>query len=150
MTKKSDTDLQQTPVSESDLDESLQAESSATAPVGERLQKVLAQAGLASRRELERWISQGRVKVNGEVASLGLRVVPSDKVYVDDRFVKMPRRSEQEYKVIVYSKPEGVVCTHSDPEGRPTVFDNLPKLEGQRWISVGRLDINTSGLLILT
>lgn len=150
MTNKPDTDLQHTPVSESDLDESLQAESSATAPVGERLQKVLAQAGLASRRELERWISQGRVKVNGEVASLGLRVVPSDKVYVDDRFVKMPRRSEQEYKVIVYSKPEGVVCTHSDPEGRPTVFDNLPKLEGQRWISVGRLDINTSGLLILT
>ncbi|WP_255376370.1 S4 domain-containing protein, partial [Oleiphilus sp. HI0043] len=93
MTKKPDTDLQHTPVSESDLDESLQAESSATAPVGERLQKVLAQAGLASRRELERWISQGRVKVNGEVASLGLRVVPSDKVYVDDRFVKMPRRS---------------------------------------------------------
>lgn len=119
-------------------------------PRGERLQKVLAQAGLGSRRELEKWISQGRVKVNGTVAGLGDRIVFSDKVYVDDRYVKIPRRSDQEYRVIVFSKPEGVVCTHSDPEGRPTVFDYLPKLDGQRWISVGRLDINTSGLLILT
>lgn len=126
------------------------AEIVSTPLTGERLQKVLARAGLGSRRELERWISQGRVKINGEKAALGDRVVASDKIYVDDRYVKMPDRSDQEYKVIVYSKPEGVVCTHSDPEGRPTVFDHLPKLDGQRWISVGRLDINTSGLLILT
>lgn len=119
-------------------------------PVGERLQKVLAQTGLGSRRELERWINEGRVKVNDELAKLGDRVIPSDKIYVDGRYVKLPDRQEQEYRVIVFSKPEGVVCTHSDPEGRPTVFDHLPKLEGQRWISVGRLDINTSGLLILT
>lgn len=124
--------------------------SSTPPPSGERLQKVMARAGLGSRRELERWISEGRVKVNGELASLGDRVVASDKIYLDDRYVKMPDRSEQEYRVVVYSKPEGVVCTHSDPEGRPTVFDHLPKLEGQKWVSVGRLDINTSGLLILT
>ena len=146
MTSNSESEIQNV---SSDNSEGKQEESRAK-PAGERLQKVLARAGLASRRELERWISQGRVKINGEVASLGDRVVFSDKVYVDDRFVKMPARTDQEYKVIVYSKPEGVVCTHSDPEGRPTVFDHLPKLEGQRWISVGRLDINTSGLLILT
>jgi 23S rRNA pseudouridine2605 synthase len=148
MSSQSESDSNQSNSTSTEND-SRQAQQSA-APVGERLQKVLARAGVASRRELERWISQGRVKINGEVASLGDRVIFSDKIHVDDRYVKMPGRSEQDYKVIVYSKPEGVVCTHSDPEGRPTVFDHLPKLEGQRWISVGRLDINTSGLLILT
>lgn len=117
---------------------------------GERLQKVLAQAGLGSRREIERWISVGRVSVNGEKASLGDRVVPSDRVSVDGKRVNLQSTPDQEYRVIVYSKPEGVICSRSDPEGRPTVFENLPKLKNQRWISVGRLDINTSGLLILT
>lgn len=117
---------------------------------GERLQKVLAQSGLGSRREIERWISVGRVSVNGEKATLGDRVVPSDRVAVDGKKVNLQSAPDQEYRVIVYSKPEGVICSRSDPEGRPTVFENLPKLKNQRWISVGRLDINTSGLLILT
>lgn len=119
-------------------------------PQGERLQKILAQAGLGSRREIERWISQGRVSVNGEVASLGDRITPADRVSVDGKNVQLKAGPEAEYRVIVYSKPEGVICSRSDPQGRPTVFENLPKLKNQRWISVGRLDINTSGLLILT
>ncbi len=118
---------------------------------GERLQKVLAQAGVGSRREVERWISEGRIEVNGEKATLGVRVVPKDRVYLDGKKVSaLASASEQEYRVIVYSKPEGVICSRSDPGGRPTIFENLPKLKNQRWISVGRLDINTSGLLILT
>lgn len=117
---------------------------------GERLQKVLAQAGLGSRREIERWISEGRVSVNGEIVELGTRLVPTDVVRVDGRLVKLQAIAATEPRVIVYSKPEGVICSRSDPEGRPTVFENLPKLKNQRWISVGRLDINTSGLLILT
>jgi len=117
---------------------------------GQRIQKLLAQAGLASRRELERWISQGRVSVNGQVAQLGDRISSQDTVAVDGKKVPLTAMFDQDYRVIVYSKPEGVICSRSDPEGRPTIFDNLPKLKGQRWISVGRLDINTSGLLILT
>lgn len=118
--------------------------------VGERLQKVLAQSGAGSRREVERWISQGRISVNGERAKLGDRVIPSDRIQLDGKKVYLPQSSDQDYRVIVYSKPEGVICSRSDPEGRPTIFQNLPKLKNQRWISVGRLDINTSGLLILT
>ena len=119
-------------------------------PLGERIQKVLAQAGLGSRREIERWIAQGRVSVNGDVVKLGARLIPSDSVRVDGKLVRLQTDKPVAQRVIVYSKPEGVICSHSDPEGRPTVFENLPKLKGQRWISVGRLDINTSGLLILT
>lgn len=119
-------------------------------PSGERIQKLLAQAGEGSRREIERLISQGRVKVNGAIATLGDRASIHDLIAIDGRTVNFKALLDREYRVIVYSKPEGVVCTNSDPEGRPTVFDNLPKLKNQRWISVGRLDINTSGLLILT
>jgi len=119
-------------------------------PLGERIQKVIAKAGLASRREAERWISEGRVLKNDEKVVLGDRVLAKDKLTVDGTPVDVRGLSDQDYRVIVYSKPEGVVCSNSDPEGRPTVFDHLPKLKGQRWISVGRLDINTSGLLILT
>ncbi|TNC83177.1 MAG: 23S rRNA pseudouridine(2605) synthase RluB [Oleiphilus sp.] len=117
---------------------------------GERLQKVLAQAGAGSRREVERWIAEGRISVNGERAKLGDRVLPSDRIQLDGKKVYLPESAEQDNRVIVYSKPEGVICSRSDPEGRPTIFENLPKLKNQRWISVGRLDINTSGLLILT
>ncbi|KZZ60699.1 23S rRNA pseudouridylate synthase B [Oleiphilus sp. HI0125] len=119
-------------------------------PSGERIQKVLAQAGLGSRREIERWIAQGRVSVNGETVTLGARLIPSDAVRVDGKPVKLNVETAADQRVIVYSKPEGVICSRSDPEGRPTVFQNLPRLRNQRWISVGRLDINTSGLLILT
>jgi len=119
-------------------------------PLGERIQKVIAKAGLASRREAERWISEGRVLKNDEKVALGDRVLAKDKLTVDGKPIDIRGLSDQDYRVIVYSKPEGVVCSNSDPEGRPTVFDHLPKLKDQRWISVGRLDINTSGLLILT
>ncbi len=117
--------------------------------MSEKLQKILAQTGLGSRREMERWIEQGRVTLNGEVAKLGERAEPRDKIQVDGKEIeivgdKAPRR------VLAYNKPEGEVCTRSDPEGRPTVFDRLPKLKGERWIAVGRLDINTSGLLLFT
>ena len=121
-----------------------------TQPSGERIQKIIAKAGLASRREAERWISEGRVLKNGEKVVLGDRVEAKDTLTVDGKPVDIRGLSDQDYRVIVYSKPEGVVCSNSDPEGRPTVFDHLPKLKDQRWISVGRLDINTSGLLILT
>lgn len=124
-------------------------EESAPLP-GERVQKVLAKAGIASRREAERWISQGRITVNGEQVQLGARFVFGDKLCIDGKLAKLDEIYSQEYRVLVFSKPEGVICSNSDPEGRPTVFDHLPKLTNQRWISVGRLDINTSGLLILT
>lgn len=119
-------------------------------PSGERIQKVLAQAGFGSRREIERWIAEGRVSVNGDIVTLGARLLPSDVVRIDGKTVKLDTDTRVDPRVIVYSKPEGVICSRSDPEGRPTVFENLPKLKNQRWISVGRLDINTSGLLILT
>jgi|SRR5579859_3686796 len=118
---------------------------------GERLQKVLAAAGLGSRREIEGWIAQGRVTVNGKTAKLGDRVQPGDRVGVDGRPVKgLEHGSDTRRRVILYHKPEGELTTRKDPEGRPTVFEALPRLRGSRWVSVGRLDTNTSGLLIFT
>lgn len=117
----------------------------------EKIQKVLARAGLGSRRQIETWIIQGRVNVNGEVAKLGDRIDDQARVAVDGRMVVQPRfRMEPKRRVIVYHKPEGEICSRSDPEGRPTVFENLPYLRGQRWVAIGRLDINTSGLLLFT
>lgn len=121
---------------------------SAGAPSGEKLQKVLARQGLGSRRELEGWIESGRVSVNGTVATLGVRVGPKDVLRVDgNRLGAAPAAA---VRVIAYNKPEGEVCTRHDPEGRSTVFDRLPRLGRGRWISVGRLDINTQGLLLFT
>lgn len=117
--------------------------------MSEKLQKILAAAGYGSRRELERWISDGRVSVNGKVAKLGDRASADDAVFVDGKPVRLAA-SEQRIRVLLYNKPEGEVCTRSDPEGRKTVFDSLPNLKGGRWIAVGRLDINTSGLLMFT
>src|SRR5882724_11697192 len=118
---------------------------------GERLQKVLAAAGLGSRREIEGWIAQGRVTINGKTAKLGDRIQPSDRVSVDGRAVKsLEHGSDVRRRVILYHKPEGELTTRKDPEGRPTVFEALPRLRGSRWVSVGRLDTNTSGLLIFT
>ncbi|SFH92425.1 23S rRNA pseudouridine(2605) synthase RluB [Modicisalibacter xianhensis] len=121
-----------------------------TPPASEKLQKVLARAGLGSRREMETAISAGRVKVNGKVASLGDRVEMRDKVTFDDRPINLRDVSEVPRRVIMYNKPEGELCTRKDPEGRRTVFDHLPRLKGERWIAIGRLDINTSGLLLFT
>lgn len=116
---------------------------------GEKLQKVLARLGLGSRREIERWISDGRISVDDRVATLGDRVTPRARVKVDGRPIKM-ESVENSVRLLLYNKPEGEVCSASDPEGRKTVFDRLPKLQGERWIIVGRLDINTTGLLLFT
>ncbi len=115
----------------------------------EKLQKVLARAGIGSRREMERWIEQGRVKVNDQTATLGDRVSSKDNIKVDNKFISQ-RRTQVQQRVIAYHKPIGEVCTRDDPEGRTTIYSNLPKLKSGRWISVGRLDLNTSGLLLLT
>lgn len=121
------------------------------APVsGEKLQKVLARMGLGSRREVEGWIAAGRVSVNGAVAQLGCRVDSLDQIKVDGRLLKRDLSVEVLRRVLIYNKPEGEVCTRDDPEGRPTVFDQLPRLKQGRWVNIGRLDINTTGLLLFT
>ncbi|MBS0367167.1 MAG: rRNA pseudouridine synthase [Proteobacteria bacterium] len=117
-----------------------------------RLQKLLAEAGLASRRTVEEWIRAGRVTVAGRVARLGDRAGPGDDVRLDGRPIPRPTpgNAPQVHEVLLYYKPTGEVTTRSDPAGRPTVFDRLPPPRAGRWISVGRLDVNTSGLLLLT
>lgn len=117
--------------------------------MNERIQKLLSLTGVASRREAERWIADGRVTVNGERAKLGDRAGRNDDIRVDGRAVSVEEAGVNT-RVIAYNKPVGEVCTRDDPEGRPTVFDHLPKTKNERWINVGRLDINTSGLLLFT
>jgi 23S rRNA pseudouridine2605 synthase len=118
--------------------------------MSEKLQKVLARSGVGSRREMEAVISAGRVTVDGKVAHLGDRINPNQLVRVDGHPVKLAAEDEQVCRVIAYHKPEGEICTRTDPDGRPTVFDRLPNIRGARWIAIGRLDINTSGLLLFT
>jgi 23S rRNA pseudouridine2605 synthase len=115
----------------------------------ERLHKVLAQAGLGSRRALEQRIADGLVKVNGETAQTGMSVTSGDKIELDGRQFVASALTEPA-RVLMYNKPEGQVTTREDPEGRPTIFESLPALKGARWIAIGRLDINTTGLLLLT
>lgn len=117
---------------------------------GERIQKVLARAGLGSRREIEQWIASGAVRVNGVAARPGDRLRSGDQVTVDGRPVQFARRLQQPTRVLIYHKPTGELVTRRDPEGRPVVFTQLPRLKEGRWIAVGRLDINTQGLLLLT
>ena len=119
-------------------------------PEGERLQKVLAHAGLGSRRQIEGWIRDGKIQVNGRQAQLGDRWRSEDVVKVNGRIVHLNKRLGAAIRVLAYHKPTGEVVSRRDPEGRPTIFKRLPKLEKGRWISVGRLDINTEGLLLLT
>lgn len=117
----------------------------------EKLQKVLAAAGLGSRREMERWIEAGRISVNAQIARLGDRVDASDRIVIDGRPLERETKlAAATVRVLLYNKPEGEICTRDDPEGRPTVFERLPKLVAGRWIAVGRLDVNTSGLLLFT
>lgn len=116
----------------------------------EKLQKVLARAGKGSRREMETLISQGRVSVNGKTAFLGDRIDGSEQIRIDGHQVKLTAQEEDICRVLMYNKPEGEMCTRKDPEGRATVFDRLPPLEAGRWVAVGRLDINTSGMLLFT
>ncbi len=118
--------------------------------MSEKLQKVLARAGKGSRREMETVISAGRVSVDGNVAYLGDRVEGTEQIRIDGHLVNLTTKEEELCRVLMYNKPEGEMCTRKDPEGRPTVFDRLPKLESGRWIAVGRLDINTSGMLLFT
>lgn len=118
--------------------------------LGERIQKVLSRGGIGSRREIERWIEDGRLKLNGATVSLGTRIKPGDYLQINDRVVHWEKFTIQPTRVLLYHKPVGEVVTRRDPEGRPVVFTQLPKLTGSRWIAVGRLDINTSGLLLVT
>ncbi|MFY9179754.1 MAG: pseudouridine synthase [Venatoribacter sp.] len=115
----------------------------------ERVQKILALAGVGSRREIEGWISEGRIKVNGVTAKLGDKANHFDEVTVDGRKIDL-NEAGRAVRVLAYNKPIGEVCTRTDPEGRPTVFQHLPKTKDERWINIGRLDINTSGLLLFT
>tara|TARA_R110002096_G_scaffold270343_7_gene464273 strand:- start:4596 stop:5363 length:768 start_codon:yes stop_codon:yes gene_type:complete len=116
---------------------------------GERVQKVLAQAGYGSRREIERWIEAGRVSVNGRKVKLGDRVSARDRITLDGKPVRLAAKIPR-VRVIALHKPEGIICTASDPGGRPTAESLLPAKDGMRWIGIGRLDVNTSGLLLFT
>lgn len=116
----------------------------------ERIQKVLARMGLGSRREIESWIREGRITVGGKLAKLGDSITTEDRVQLDKKQIKFPKKINSKPKVIAYHKPAGEICTRKDTEGRVTVFSKLPRLKGSRWISIGRLDINTYGLLLFT
>ncbi|GKT12257.1 MAG: 23S rRNA pseudouridine2605 synthase [Thiomicrorhabdus sp.] len=121
-----------------------------TSSNSEKLQKILARAGFGSRRSVEPLIAEGLVKVNGRVAKLGDRATPDDRIMVRDQPVKESRLGKQPTTVILYNKPEGRICTRNDEKGRETIFEQLPRIFNGRWISIGRLDLNTSGLMILT
>lgn len=118
--------------------------------MSEKLQKILARVGVGSRRQCEQWIAEGRIKVNSLVAKLGDRVTLADQIHIDDVLLPKYALEPQKTKVIIYHKPEGQICSRKDPENRPTVFEHLPVLSKSRWVSIGRLDFNTSGLLLLT
>ena len=123
----------------------------AAAPVdlpSEKLQKVLAQTGLGSRRDMEALIESGVVTVNGKTASLGDRVTIADAIRIEGRLVR--REAAATPRVLMYHKVAGEIVSRDDPEGRPSVFHNLPRVQGARWVAVGRLDFNTEGLLLFT
>lgn len=118
--------------------------------MSEKLQKVLARVGVGSRREMERWIEEGRIAVDGARATLGQRVDPGQAISIDGRPLSTGAAHGARQRTIIYHKPDGELCTRNDPAGRPTIFDRLPVLRNARWITVGRLDFNTQGLLLLT
>ena len=118
--------------------------------MADRIQKVLANAGVASRREVERWIRQGRVVINGNPAQLGDQLRGGEKILLDGRPIQVASLSHERKFYRVYYKPVGQVTTRRDPEGRKTIFSQLKPPSQGRWVSVGRLDINTSGLLLVT
>lgn len=129
---------------------SLRRDTTGLPQIAERLHKVLANAGLGSRRSIEERIAAGEIRINGEVAQIGAQIHNGDRVEIDGRRFAAVPCAPDETRVLVYHKPEGLVTTQDDPEGRATVFEKLPRLKGARWVSVGRLDINTTGLLLLT
>lgn len=120
----------------------------------ERIQKLLAGAGLGSRRGIEQWLAEGRLTVNGQLARLGDRATLTDRFELDGRPLDLPNVPQKEQSstpmILLYHKPVGEVTTRHDPQGRPTVFDRLPPAPAGRWVVVGRLDVNTSGLLLFT
>ena len=118
--------------------------------MSEKLHKVLAAIGIGSRRSMEEYISAGRVSVDGKIAKLGDRVEGTEVIRVDGQIIHTSSSPKTICRVLMYNKPEGQMCTRSDPEGRPTVFDRLPVVSNGRWLYIGRLDINTSGLLLFT
>ena len=118
--------------------------------MGERIQKLLAASGHGSRREIEGWIAAGRIEVNGRTARLGDKIEPSDHVRLDGRPLRLEPPRTLPSRVLIYNKPTGELSTRRDPDGRPTVFDRLPALRRGRWVAVGRLDVNTGGLMIFT
>tara|TARA_Y100001001_G_scaffold110769_1_gene108435 strand:- start:1102 stop:2076 length:975 start_codon:yes stop_codon:yes gene_type:complete len=116
----------------------------------ERIQKLLARAGVGSRREIEGWMEAGRLLVNGQPVAPGQKASVEDRFELDGKRLEVSGAAEVMRRVLIYNKPEGEVTTRKDPEGRPTVFDRLPRLKEHRWISIGRLDINTTGLVLFT
>lgn len=118
--------------------------------MAERIQKILARAGYGSRREIERWVAAGEILVNGVVAKAGQAIDETDKVVLRGQVLKLASKLKTKPQVLLYHKQVGEICSRHDPEGRASVFDNLPKLNSGRWIQVGRLDINTDGLLLFT
>ena len=116
----------------------------------EKLQKVLANAGYGSRRQIEEWIKEGRIMINGRPAQLGDRITVQDKIRLNNKAINLSGKTPDKIRVVLYHKPEGEVCSRSDPEGRPSVFKNLPEIKQGRWVNIGRLDINTSGLLMFS
>jgi len=120
------------------------------ASTGERIQKILARGGVGSRREIERWIEEGKLKLNGQTVKLGDRLQAGDTLQLNERRMDWEKYAEQATRVLIYHKPTGEVVTRRDLQGRPLVFSKLPELATARWIAVGRLDINTSGLLLVT
>lgn len=119
--------------------------------MAERIQKLLASHGLGSRREIERWIREGRLKVDGELAEIGQKITGKEIIHRDGRLLNLVSAAgPDDMQVLLYRKPEGEIVTRRDPEGRKSVFESLPRPKRGRWISVGRLDINTAGLILFT
>ena len=118
--------------------------------MGDRIHKVLANAGHGSRREIESLIRDGKIKVNGKLAMLGQRIDHNDRVSINSHPIRLHLQREKKPKFLAYYKPAGEVCTRKDEKGRGTVFNKLPRLRNNRWINIGRLDLNTTGLLLFT
>lgn len=115
-----------------------------------KLQKALADAGFAARREIEAWIAAGRIKVNDRCAHIGQRIGPGDRVWLDGRLIQLKPAAARLPRVLLYHKPEGEIVSRDDPQGRPSVFEKLPRIHRGRWIAIGRLDFNSCGLLLFT
>lgn len=116
----------------------------------ERIQKVLSRLGVGSRRQIEAWIREGKIQINKKLAQLGDHISSDDRVYVNGKKIDLTHSEDIERRVIMYYKNEGEICSRNDPEHKDSVFDHLPRLKSGRWISIGRLDLNTCGLLLFT